>query len=567
MSKSVFIAKRLISAAFSLAFASSLAQAEMFTGACGLSANGGLHIFCLAVASLGFLASSLSCVSQRAYVHDKRIILSVALVYLVYCFLQFGEVLLVDRMLVEAGLLLGLSDGNEQIVRFFVSRVLLVPWLGKISICGTVWTSFSALKSDALNQPFPFTPVWHLAQVPEMFASFLAAIIFASELILPILIVSTQSAGPLLGALFLSVCYAILGNFGWSVAVLVACIFYLLPSSLVGGILGEMTLLRWGYNTPESANQKTSEVEIFNSFRDIALSGTLILTTALGLVFGPKLQVSVASLVGIAAVVLCTLLTVYRLRRSYIGLMLALAGVVLSQTEFASIISGGFLRTQEDFSALPTCFTFEGGAHNKDSRSVFLIQTKYSVMGTNTVGSNLGGSRYAELSVPGSVHGDEVRPPFLLGHLPRLALKLWGIGTGQAGRVGEGLALMRKLETMVEKGSDGLRVMFSGTDDSVLNALIGAGKSNQVQSFAQSYQVTERVADHQWWKRNYQGVAALPTNKMPTPEVPLRCSPVLPVKIFGTGLDMILPSIVLAAVVLRLLFGPGSRNSKRKAQK
>jgi hypothetical protein len=564
MSHSVFVARRLVCGAFSVAFASSLAQAEMFTGSCGIMANAAMHIASLCIGVTGLLISILGCVAQRAFAFDKHILKALSLMHTCYCLLQFGELLLVDRMLIEVGFLLGFLEHADTPIRFFVCRALLGAWLGKISICGTSWTNFSVLKSDALNQPFPFTPVWHLAQIPDRIVSILSAVIFVSELLLPILIASTRSAGPLLCTLFLSIYYAVLGNFGWSVTVLVACVFYLLPSILVSGIVGETTLVRWGYTKQPSAVTNNAEQEILHAINEFLFTSGFIFAIAGGLIIYPTFSVSITSLIGISALVFCTLFTLFKLRRSYMSLIFVACGVLLSRTEFVSIITGGFLPAHEDFSALPTCFTFEGGSHNKSARSVFLLQTKYSVIGTNTVGSNLGGSRYAELSVPGSVHGDEARPAFLLGHVPRLALKLWGIGTGRQDKVADGLRLMKRLETMVEKGSDGIKVMFSGADDSVLSALVG--KSNQVQSFVQSYQVTERVADHQWWKRNYQGVAALPTNTVPSAAVPVRCSPIVPAKLFGMGLDMILPSAVLGLVVLKLLFGSGGR-SKSRSQK
>ena len=185
-------------------------------------------------------------------------------------------------------------------------------------------------------------------------------------------------------------------------------------------------------------------------------------------------------------------------------------------------------------------------------------------MGTNTVGSNLGGTRYAELSIPGSVHGDETRPPFLLGHLPRLALKVWAIGTGQPNHVSEGLNILHHLEAIIERGSEAMRVIFTSADDGTIAALIGGNKKNQVQSFYQAYEVTSRAADHQWWRRNYQAVLALPTNRLEvTDPVADKCTPVIPVKIAGTTLDMILPSAVLGALVLRLLFSSDKKKPNR----
>jgi hypothetical protein len=237
-------------------------------------------------------------------------------------------------------------------------------------------------------------------------------------------------------------------------------------------------------------------------------------------------------------------------------------------------ISFGSIRHNEDYSSFPTCFTFGDSfsssrpVHSYEGRAVYLFQTKFSQIGTNTVGNNLGGTRYAELSIAGSVHGDEVRPPFLVGHFPRLALKLWRMGTGDAKDVQDGLELVRSLEQVIESGSPAIRVFFSHTDESVLNALIGT-KKNQVQGFAQLYSVTRRAADHQWWKRDFGKAVALPTRDSSSTNFfgNRVCHITVPGKIAEIPIELILTTTVIGMLLLRIFFAGERRSKNGKGEK
>jgi hypothetical protein len=563
MSESEFMAKRLLSFCFALAFASTLAQAEMFSGSCGLNASTTMHLLCILCSLAGLGISMMRLLTRTGFESGNYLFGIMSFLYLVCCLVGYRELLLVDKLLIESGLYSSFRGLSESCLRFFISRALLGTWMAKLTTCGPAWLDFNYLKSDALNQPFPFTIVWHLAQLPGSVLRFLTALVFSSELILGMLVVLVGSTGPLLCVGVLSIYYMLMGNFGWAILVLVATIIRLLPPQLVRGVLGETFFQRCGYTKDDGLSP---HVNIFcqplrSTMKDFFSTGCLLFLIAFMVVFAPNVNRGVYSSLGLLSGVVAILVTVLRLRRSWMSLVLSVFGIVFSGTEFSSLISGGYLRGLEDFSAFPTCFTFPNGAHTDDARTVFLLQTKYSVLGTNTMGSNLGGTRYAELSVPGSVHGDEVRPPFLMGHVPRIALKLWRIGTGAPHEVTEGLSIMRKLEKMVESGSECMRVFFSNADEQLIEALI-ASKGNQVQSFAQTFKVTNRVADHQWWKRDYQGVSALPTGNLSGGSLPKSCSIVIPIKVLGSPIELILPSVIIGFLLVRLLLS--SEKSRRK---
>jgi hypothetical protein len=263
------------------------------------------------------------------------------------------------------------------------------------------------------------------------------------------------------------------------------------------------------------------------------------------------------------------------------GPVLILLGLVLSGSSVLSVVSFFTVPFHNDYSGLPTCYTFANNegvdfpVHSKSGRAGFLFQTKYSVIGTNTVGSELGGTKYAELSLPGSVHGDEQRPPFLLGHLPRLALRLWKMGTGDLENIRSGLALVDFLSAVVRDGGNAIRVFFPDTDEKVIEALVQTSgkRKNEVRGFYQQYQVTSRAADHQWWKRSYDNVAALPSlgeNKQGN-SPPRNCSVIIPAKLFGYHLDTIMITGMLGILLLRILFSDPRKvpavSSPAKSQK
>ena len=78
--------------------------------------------------------------------------------------------------------------------------------------------------------------------------------------------------------------------------------------------------------------------------------------------------------------------------------------------------------------------------------------------------------------------------------------------------------------------------------------------------------MTHRAADHQWWNRSGERAAALPTNAVPEGPAPKReCSVIVPPMVMGVSIDLILLTLVAAALVGRLLFSAdgSARKSKR----
>lgn len=557
-SASEFVFQKLVAAALSVAFASSIAQVEAFSGECGLNPAAHHPLFVgLLVAGLGISLAVLSNVEMRVPV--EFLLAGISIGYVLIAGAVYGaDLLAADRILVEVGVLALVARVHPFAYRVLAARMLISCAIAKVLSCGSVWLSFSAVKTDALNQPFPFTPVWHLAQLPDNITSILSMIILVAEILLPALLVLSRSTGPLFCALGLTAYYAVIGNFNWTILILVATLVRLIPSNIVTLVLSGTTLRRWGWKSDTQFMEKEAESAFVAGLGQAALVSfticTLVAGIALGLqgtLFGAPLH---NVLVGLSASIVGY--SVWRLRRNPKVLLVVGLGMWFSGKSMLSLLSVGHIAHVDDFSGLPGCFTFTTGsmgkaAHTKDGRAGFLLQTRFSQMGTNTVGSDLGGTRYAELAVPGSVHGDEVRPAFLLGHLPRLALKLWRIGTGREYDVREGLLVLRRLERAIEEGSEALHVLFN--DEFTTSALVG--KKNQVQAFYQMYQVTHRMADHLWWKRNYDQVAALPTKEIAVvAPIAQKCAWMVPPRIMGVGTDLILTTMILLVVVGKLLF-------------
>ena len=479
-----------------------------------------------------------------------------------------SEMLTADKFLIEVAIIWVLPLDTTALCRFLLARVLFSAAVGKLSICGTSWLGAASIAVDSLNQPFPFTPVWHLAQLPGQMTHVISVLVFSSELLTSLLLTFTKSTGCLWVAISLTGFYAIIGNFNWVLLVMAACITRCLPDDIISLIVGQTTLERWGFIRTIKSDESQAEATTLMSLREGMLVSVLVWITVGALLSAPSIiERSFKSITFILAV----LILVAALLRASGGV--ASRGFILlvsflTSSVYRESVTAGMLPHADDFSGVPSCFVFPVGGlgkavHSNDSRAGYLIQTKYAVMGTNTVGSDLGGTRYAELSLSGSVHGDETRPPFLLGHLPRHALKVWRIGTGTPHDVESGLRLLRTLERMVETGSNAVRVFFPGTADFVLDAIVG--KKNQVQAFYQPYKVTSRVADHQWWKRNYDDVAALPTKDVVPYPVVRECDILVPQKVFGMTIDLILLSSIVCGAIVKLLFG--TRNARSGTRK
>ena len=574
MTVAEFVSTRLAAGALAVAFASSLAQSEMFTGDCGISPSV-FHVLSIVLLLGGFLVSARLLIAPIRYDIDMKLNVGLALLYYTMCFLEYGpEITFADSILLEACLCVFLSGSSSIPTRLLLAKVVIGTGLGKLLSCGLSVLSSPALKYDALNQPFPFTTVWHLAQLPDVVVRWISVSILASELVLPVLlVVNTSSVGTAILLVCLCAYYAVIGNFGWVILALLACASRVVPDDIITLLVGETSLRRWGYQSTAKFDIQAAEMKVIKMAKDALLISFMLFVATLGLSYMEDQMHGIIHYLGPVVCIILMVASIVKVRNSRIGLIAILACTFLFRSPFSSYLTFGNLPYVEDFSGPPTCFVFSPGAlgqtvHSATSRAGFLLQTKYSVMGTNTVGNNLGGTRYAELSVPGSVHGDETRPPFLLGHLPRLALKLWRIGTGRSRDVEEGLKLLRWLEQCIEMGSTSLRVFFTNADDGLLDALTANNKGNQVQSFYQPYQVTSRAADHQWWKRSYDNVGALPTKDIAVRAPSKVCKIYLPGKIMGVQLELILLSSVLCALILRLLFSSGktSIDSKKKSR-
>ena len=571
-----FLGDRILFLAFTVAFASGLSQLEMFSGDCGISPSM-VHLPLVVTAVSGFLLSTALLYNSKVFGVLLEYRLRCALPVL-YCAFSLGlngyDIPLCDRMLIEGGIL-SVIGWNGMLYKMLLIRIILSVGFGKFlnGDCDGSWYTFSSLKSDVLNQPFPFTPVWHIAQLPDWVTVCMSVVIVLVEILFPCILFfaregSIVEATAGMGIIGLAlVYYSLVGNFNWSTLLVVSYASRFVPSELAALVLGEKTFVRWGFISA-SFKEEVAETKLIQILAMSAtLSGILagLVVTCNFLLGNNLLSLRDGSIPFRTGLSLClwgmTLLgitTLFRTRRGC--LIVGCLGLLLSKSEWLSLLTFGRVQFNQDYTSLPTCYTFTPAdnfpGHTRDGRAGFLFQTRYSQVGTNTIGNDLGGTKYAELSVPGLVHGDEQRPPFLLGHFPRMALKIWLMGTGRKVDIQEGLALMDKLAHNVRQGSDAIRVFFPDTDDSVLSAHIG--RSNQIQSFYQQYRLTNRAADHQWWKRSYDKVSALPASDHFTESVDkLRCTTVVPVKVFNVSLELFLILSALGTVAAKLLLSSG----------
>ena len=579
-----FVGDKLLVGAFAVAFASGLSQAEAFSGQCGLDPHF-MHIPSVILQALAFVLCLMQLVGARKQSTSSTLYIQFAIVAIfgmVTIMTQGWNIPVCDILLIEAGIL-SLVGWNDTVGKLLITNVLFSTALSKYMNmdCDGSWMSFSSLKSDALNQPFPFTPVWHIAQLPSVIVEGLSVLIVLSEVILPfVLLFAKKSSGmesaSSMGIIGLGLFYALIGNFNWAILILLSWVIRYVPDDICILILGKNTFARWGLESVK-LHEDTAEAKLVQSLLASAKLSVVFLVLTIAVKYVARNDISnwvevatpYKSVISAClwAVVVYVIRNIGKSKFKH-GILVA-ALLVLSRTEFVSLLSFSQIGPLVDYSSLPTCYTFHANSegfpvHSKRGRAGFLFQTKYTQLGTNTIGSDLGGTKYAELSVPGSVHADEQRPPFLLGHLPRLALTIWKMGTSNEKNIQEGLILMDRLANIVREGGDGMKVFFANTPDFIIAAHIG--KTNQIQGFYQDFTVTSRAADHQWWKRSYDNVSALPSSHMSLPAVRTRCSIVVPPKVFDVPLELILIMIVLGVVCAKLLFSSNktSRDIKKK---
>ena len=589
---------RLLSLSLGIALASIIPQTEVFTGQCGLNPSY-MHMLFVIISVTG-LISSLGGLVGYSYTKIKRgpSLAIGSICYLVVCLgIGDGTFLLADRILL-ASLMVVVIDGGRATRKFLIGSIILSTGITKFvdQNCDGAWYSFGSLQADAINQPFPFTPVWHLAQLPESYSSLFSMVIVVSELGLPFLLLFSRSRSVFENAVAISIAcfstfyYSVIGNFNWSALVVIAMCISLVDSDILVLLLGEQIFVRWGFENVTFNEARAESLFLNVLLRLVAVVGAIgVGVGVVVIVFAGDLgnltgRYPVAD-IGAVVLVLATLFAVVSAHKEsgLKGPILVLLGLILAGSSFLSVLTFSAVPFTNDYSSLPTCYSFHQSAgidfpvHSKSGRAGFLFQTKYSVIGTNTVGSDLGGTKYAELSLPGSVHADEQRPPFLLGHLPRLALRLWKTGTGDLNNIRSGLELVDFLSGIVREGGNAMRVFFPDTDDKVLEALgaVKGNKKNEIRGFYQQYQVTSRAADHQWWKRSYDNVAALPSlgegkvKNLP----PKDCSAIVPQKLFGFHSDLILITGFLGVLLLKILLSnpkkssAGSSSSPSKSHK
>jgi hypothetical protein len=579
----VFLANRALSGAFFVGFVSLLTHLELFAGGCGTTPVRLMPILAVLIL-VGIASSACSLVGVRSVTrHGSIIFAQLSAIYAVVCFGMYGlDFLLTDRILIEAGLLFGVCMHNPTAIKFVILRIMWSAVLGKYldANCDGSWLTFSSLKSDALNQPFPFTLVWHIAQLPDYITRLISALVVSAEVVLPVTCLLSRRAsaleqGSIIGILLLCLgYYSTIGNFNWSALVLGSLALRMLAPSIVTVVIGVKTFARWGY---------VAEVSDVEKSATRAILGYLLVSAIIGIMYGilhlvlsfdlsnlsrtlPVREVLIVVLLGCFGF---SAYLVVKTRRALVSVVVLLCGIAFAGDSYLSAMTAGYIAYDNDYSGLPTCYTFASGAsefplHSRGGRSAFLFQTKYSEVGTNTVGSKLGGTRYAEMSVRGSVHGDEERPPFLIGYLPRLSLILWRMGTGNLKNVQAGMSLVNHLEAVVASGSPGISSFFPDASDTVKLALLG--KENPIQAFYRMYEVTHRAADHQWWKRSNEHVAALPTDKRRADELS-ECQVYIPTKLpGGLHLETVLIMGVVAMLIMRILFTtvPGDERKKRK---
>jgi hypothetical protein len=582
-----FLSERLLAAGVAISFASSLTQIEMFTGSCGLYPST-FHLILIGACICGMVLSTRAIMTPIVLNRPSKYILcGMALVYAcTHYILNGGYLIHADKLLIEAAIIFALPKSGY-LRKAFITRVLIGVALSRFldPNCDGSWYRFASLKTDALNQPFPFTPVWHLAQIPDAIVRMISALIIGTELIAPIVLLLARPESPLESAASMTILslsmlfYGLIGNFNWCALIIVAMCVSLIHPSILTLVLGDQAFVRWGFDDDIEFNESESETQLIKTIGSWAVIGfgicAFVGCIAIGFDYNIHKLLSMIPLALVGPAVTGTIVSfgvISCLRESgtkfILPITVLLGGLAMNGSTFTHILTNGWVPFENDYSGLPTCYTFnqlEGfPVHSGSGRASFLFQTKYSVIGTNTVGSNLGGTRYAELSIPGSVHADEQRPPFLIGHLPRLALKLWKTGTGNLDDIKTGLELIETLSNVIRNGGRALEVFFPDTDPKIIEALSSSGKKkNDVRAFYQSYGVTSRAADHQWWKRDYENVSALPDYPGVSARINPKCSPVIPAKLLGYNLDMILITGMLGLVLLRILLS----NPKRKDKK
>lgn len=581
---SEFLARKAISGALAIAFGSMISQLELLVGSCGIR-PGSEYSLLVAVNSVGLLCSVGYLLGVKAINKlGGLFFLLMAALYAFLCFASYGLAMPhADQLLIEAALILGLTSGSSASTKFFLVRLLVSTAASKfVDVhCDNSWYGFKSLKADALNQPFPFTAVWHVAQLPQRVVAIISILVVVAESLLPVLCLiskrfSALEQGSICGMLLLVVYYSVIGNFNWTPLVVFGLSARLLTADIVNAVFGLKTLTRWGFDSSDGA---VAEKTILKCLKGCVIVSLMISTFCALVSFGytrKEVQIVPKELVGVIGAGVLTLLFAIAVRHSFhersrAGVVLMLVGLALSRSAYLHILTKGVIGFENDYSALPTCFSFkfnlqtEFPNHSNAGRAVFLFQTKYSELGTNTVGANLGGTRYAELAPRGSVHGDEERPPFLMGHFPRISYELWLMGTSDFNNLHRGLAVVKHLETLVESGSPGIALFFPDTNPAVLQSLIHNHRSNPIQAFYQLYEVTHRAADHQWWKRSNEAVAALPPVNRDVSGL-AQCQYYIPAKVFGLHLDALIIMTVIGLLVAKILLTrvPGDEKRKRK---
>jgi len=582
----VSLMRKLLSLSLAIAFGSILPQIEVFSGQCGMYPSY-IHSLSVVICIVGMVCAFTGVVGY-AKEHNTTAIVS-SLVTAGYLLISYiignGVVMLADRILVVSVVLV-IFGGGRIAGKFAISHTLLNACCMKFidPNCDGSWFNFGSLQSDALNQPFPFTPVWHLAQLPEQYASVLSMIVVVCEIGLPVMLLLSKPRSVMENAVAISIVlfstfyYSAIGNFNWSVLVVISMCLSLIDADILVLLLGEQVFVRWGFPSIDFKEARAESLLLNVLVRLVAIFG--IVGVAVGVIvivlagdLGNLSTMLPLAEIGAVALITLSLFAIVSAHREtgFKGPILIVFGLIFLGSSFLSVMTFNAVSFVNDYSSLPTCYSFHKSegidfpVHSKSGRAGFLFQTKYSVIGTNTVGSDLGGTKYAELSLPGSVHADEQRPPFLLGHLPRLALRLWKMGTGDLDNIRSGLELVDFLSAIVREGGNAIRVFFPDTDEKVLDALVAVkgNKKNEIRGFYQQYQVTSRAADHQWWKRSYDNVAALPSLNENKPKniPPKDCSIIIPQKLFGFHLDTILITGMLGVLLLRILLS----NPKKSA--
>ena len=529
--QSLFVARRVVAFASLCAFASLGQQADALFGSCGLyevplffGAQKFPALVVKLICGIGAVISFLDFIAKLKAYPVILPILYGSLQIISSAAVADGVTLThADWLLLEALVILHPKIWNKNVGNFFVGRLLLHALASKLIGCDANGQDWLGIKFDAVNQPFPFTPVWHLNRLPDSLVGALNVSVILVEgtvgvclIVLPLLFLKSSAAdskAPRVAPpsfidglkLFASVSsfvyslfFMVVGNFNWSLPLLAAFALAGMPGPFVEGLLGAELLRRWGCKSRGELSKEDLEILVVHSLTFGAIGflcfGGLVLQGPVRGVITPNM---IAEFLPNALVVLGWVFAFCLLKSTSKAVaLLSILFAIFSQDAIGrSIVLMNF---ETDFSSTLACSTFPehaAGRHTREGRATVIFGAR--------VDSALPEDRYTELSFPAAIHIEDIRPTHLLFHFPRLSLMAWR----SLARPKEGSnSLLEKVRARVAAGHASVRSLFSDAPESRIRKVIGK-RVKEAFGYFQVYGLTERMADHQWYtKKGKYGV-------------------------------------------------------------